>query len=145
MAVSARALPRSEEDGMSKILIVDDDPDVVNVTSVYLREGGHEVAAELDAKKALARIDEVRPDLLVLDVMFPDDSTAGFQLAREIRQKHKDLPIIMVTSVNQSSAVRFGKKDIDPDWLPISEFAEKPIKKKALLDLVAKLTKAAAA
>ena len=83
---------------MAKILIVDDDQDVVDVTSVYLREGGHEVEAELDAKKALARIDAVRPALLMLDVMFPDDSTAGFQLARDIRLKHKDLPIIMVTS-----------------------------------------------
>jgi len=124
---------------MSKILIVDDDQDVVNVTSMILREGGHEVEAELDAKKALSRIEASRPDLLVLDVMFPDDSTAGFQLARDIRAKHKELPIIMVTSVNQSSAVRFGKRDIDPDWLPISEFVEKPIKKKALLDLVGKL------
>jgi CheY-like chemotaxis protein len=128
-----------------KIMIVDDDQDVVNVTSTYLREGGYDVEAELDAKKALARIGAVKPVLLVLDVMFPDDSTAGFQLAREIRCKHKALPIIMVTSVNGTSAVRFGKKDIDPDWLPISEFVEKPIKKKTLLDLVAKLTAAAAA
>lgn len=130
---------------MAKILIVDDDQDVVDVTSAHLRAGGHEVAYELDAKKALARISAVRPELLVLDVMFPDDSTGGFSLAREIRLKHKDLPIIMVTSVNQSSTVRFGKKDIDPDWLPISEFVEKPIKKKILLDLVEKLTKARAA
>jgi CheY-like chemotaxis protein len=124
---------------MPKILIVDDDQDVVNVTSMFLRDGGHDVETELDAKKALARIDAVRPDLLVLDVMFPDDSTAGFQLARDVRQKHKSLPIIMVTSVNQTSAVLFGKKDIDPNWLPISEFVEKPIKKKALLELVQKL------
>jgi hypothetical protein len=47
----------------------------------------------------------------------------------------------MVTAVNQTSTVRFGKKDIDPDWLPISEFVEKPIKRQTLLDLVAKLTK----
>jgi CheY-like chemotaxis protein len=130
---------------MAKILIVDDYQDVVNVTSMYLRDAGHEVESELDAKKALARIAAVRPSLLVLDVMFPDDSTAGFSLAREIRQAHKDLPIIMVTSVNESSTVRFGKKDIDPDWLPISEFVEKPIKRKTLLDLVEKLTKAKAA
>ncbi len=130
---------------MAKILIVDDDQDVVDVTTAYLRDGGHEVAAELDAKKALARIDAVRPDLLMLDVMFPDDSTAGFQLARDIRRRHPELPIIMVTSVNQFSAVRFGRKDIDPDWLPISEFAEKPIKRDVLLGLVAKLVKASAA
>jgi CheY-like chemotaxis protein len=127
---------------MAKILIVDDDQDAVNVASIFLREAGHEVEAELDAKKALARIEAVRPALLVLDVMFPDDSTAGFQLARDIRHRHKNLPIIMVTSVNESSTVRFGKKDIDPDWLPISEFVEKPIKRQALLDLVAKLTRA---
>lgn len=130
---------------MAKILIVDDDQDVVDVTSLYLREGGHEVEAELDAKKAVARIEAVRPALVVLDVMFPEDSTAGFQLARDIRRQHKDLPIIMVTAVNATSSVRFGKKDIDPDWLPISEFVEKPVKRKDLLDLVAKLTGARAA
>jgi len=130
---------------MSKILIVDDDQDVVAVTTVFLREGGHEVHAELDSKKALARIAAVRPDLLVLDVMFPDDATAGFQLARDIRSAHKDLPILMATSVNQSSTVRFGRKDIDPDWLPVSEFVEKPIKKKALLEMVDRLVRAKAA
>jgi CheY-like chemotaxis protein len=130
---------------VAKILIVDDDQDVVDVTSLYLREGGHEVEAELDAKKAVARIEAVRPALVVLDVMFPEDSTAGFQLARDIRRQHKDLPIIMVTAVNATSSVRFGKKDIDPDWLPISEFVEKPVKRKDLLDLVAKLTGARAA
>ena len=124
---------------MPKILIVDDDQDVVNVTSMFLREGGHEVETELDAKQALSRIDSVRPDLLVLDVMFPDDSTAGFQLARDIREKHKSLPIIMITSVNREGSVRFGNKDIDPDWLPISEFVEKPVKRKHLLELVDRL------
>lgn len=130
---------------MSKILIVDDDQDVVAVTETYLREGGHIVESELDARKALPRIAAVKPDLLVLDVMFPGDSTAGFTLAREIRAVHKDLPIIMVTSVNKSSTVQFGRRDIDPEWLPVSEFVEKPIKKGALLDLVAKLVKVRAA
>ena len=124
-----------------KILIIDDDQDVINVTSMFLREGGHEVEAELDFKKALPRIEAVRPDLLVLDVMFPGDSTAGFQLARDIRAKHEKLPILMVTSVNREGSVRFSNKDIDENWLPISEFVEKPIKRQRLLELVDRLVK----
>ncbi|MFA6003720.1 MAG: response regulator [Elusimicrobiota bacterium] len=121
---------------MPRILVVDDDEDIAQTTAMMLQAGGHEVETELSEKKAMAKIAAFKPDLIVLDVMFPDNSTAGFELAREIRARHKELPVIMVTSVNEHGTPKFGNKDRDPDWLPISEFVEKPVKKDKLLGLV---------
>lgn len=121
---------------MPRILVVDDDEDIAQTTAWMLKAGGHEVETELSEKNALSRIAAFKPDLIVLDVMFPDNFTAGFELAREIRARHAGLPVIMVTSVNEHGTTKFGNKDRDPDWLPVSEFVEKPVKKDKLLDLV---------
>lgn len=125
---------------MSKVLVIDDDQDIAKATAMMLQAGGHQVEIELDDKSAVRRVEEVKPDVVVLDVMFPDNSTAGFEAARAIHSKFAKLPIIMVTSVNEHDKLGFSGKDIDPEWLPISEFVEKPIKKEKLLALVKKFT-----
>jgi CheY-like chemotaxis protein len=124
---------------MSRVLVIDDDQDIADVTARILKAGGHEVDIELDDAKALERIAGERPDLVVLDVMFPGNNNAGFELARAISQKFAGMPIIMVTSVNEHSKLGFSNKDRDAAWLPVSEFVEKPIKKERLLALVEKL------
>jgi DNA-binding response OmpR family regulator len=73
---------------------------------------------------------ERRPDLLLLDVMFPEDSTGGFELARTMRWRHenlKNVPILMLTAVNTRFPLGFSEKDIDDDWMPVTEFLEKPV------------------
>ena len=69
------------------------------------------------------------PDLAILDVMFPEDNSAGFSLAREIKEQEqlKNVPLLMLTAVNQEYPLGFSKKDIDETWLPVSDFLEKPI------------------
>lgn len=112
---------------MAYILIVDDDEDFADVVAKVLGEAGHETQIELDTHSGLQSIDARRPDLLVLDVMFPEDSTAGFDLARTIRRKDETLPVLMLTAVNARFPLGFGSKDIDEDWLPVSDFLEKPV------------------
>jgi len=119
-----------------RILVIDDDPDISETTSLMLRSEGHEVEIEMDEKHAMTHIDRFHPDLVVLDVMFPGDPTAGFSLARSIREKHATLPIVMVSSVNAHGGVKFSDKDIDPEWLPISKFIEKPVKRPQLVSAV---------
>jgi CheY-like chemotaxis protein len=104
-----------------------------------LRSEGHVVEAELEADKALKHISRFQPDLVVLDVMFPGDPTAGFTLARSIRERHAALPIVMVSSVNEGKRMKIGDKDIDPAWLPISKFIEKPVKRPQLVSAVKEL------
>ena len=59
--------------------------------------------------------------------MFPEDPGAGFQLARELRRHHPDLPILMLTAVNQQFPLGFSTRDIDRKWLPVTDFVEKPV------------------
>jgi CheY-like chemotaxis protein len=125
---------------MARVLVIDDDKDIATTTSLMLEQGGHTVEVELVENNALAHVDSMKPDCLVLDVMFPGNSEAGFELSRAIRAKHPKLPIIMVTSVNDYSTLKFSNKDIDGSWLPIDQFVNKPIKKQDLLGMVSKLT-----
>ena len=84
---------------------------------------------------------EEKPDLLILDVMFPENPAVGFDLAREIRQtdRIKDLPIILLTAINQEFPMDFSSKDIDQEWMPVEDFAEKPVDIKEMLDKVKKI------
>jgi CheY-like chemotaxis protein len=125
---------------MARVLVIDDDKDIATTTSMHLEAGKHQVEIELNENNALTHIEKMKPDCLVLDVMFPGNDNAGFELSRAIRGKFPTLPIIMVTSVNQTASAKFSNKDIDGAWLPIDVFVEKPIKRDNLLSLVEKLT-----
>ena len=69
--------------------------------ATVLRSQGHEVAVENDAEKTIARVAARRPDAIILDVMFPENDTAGFEMARSVRRKFGDLPVLLLTAVNQ--------------------------------------------
>ncbi len=115
---------------MPYLLIVDDDEDFATAAATVLRNGGHEVEIMLDVKNAVKSMDQRCPDLVILDVMFPESDSAGFDLARKIRnhnEKVKDIPILMLTAVNSKFPLGFSSKDIDDIWLPIEEFIEKPV------------------
>jgi len=95
-----------------------------------LSTDGHEVGKVYDTAHAMEIIEERTPDLLILDVMFPENNEAGFDLARSIRHNHKDLdsmPILMLTAVNVKFPLGFSAKDIDDHWLPVNDFIEKPV------------------
>lgn len=115
---------------MAYLLIIDDDEDFANAAAVALRDAGHEIEIELETGNAIKRMEEKMPDLVILDVMFPEDSSAGFELARSIRHYNdnlKDVPILMLTAVNEKFPLGFSSRDIDDNWLPVSDFLEKPI------------------
>jgi CheY-like chemotaxis protein len=130
---------------MSYLLIVDDDEDFATAVATVLRGKGHDVRIELDLSAAIRSMTERRPDLLLLDVMFPEDSTGGFELARTMRLRHeslKDVPILMLTAVNTRFPLGFSAKDIDDDWMPVTEFLEKPVDLDVLAERVETLLSA---
>ncbi|UCG57281.1 MAG: response regulator [Phycisphaerales bacterium] len=114
---------------MAYLLIVDDDEDFANTAATVLRGEGHDVQIELDTDDALHSMENKAPDLVVLDVMFPEDASAGFELARVLRHQSetKDIPILMLTAINAKFPLGFGPQDIDQDWLPVTDFLEKPV------------------
>ena len=114
---------------MAYVMIVDDDEDYAAFVARVLSGDTHEVSIKLDTDSAMAAMKERRPDLVILDVVFPDDVSAGFELARAMRLFHQNLrnvPILMLTAVNARFPLGFSAKDIDKTWLPISDFLEKP-------------------
>lgn len=126
---------------MARIVIVDDDVECGQNTAAILSAKGHETTLFHTMENVIASLIQNKPDLLVLDVMFPDNPVAGFDLAREVR-RHKaicDLPILLLSSVNQEFPMGFSANDIDSDWMPVQDFLDKPVKGPALLQAVNKL------
>jgi len=85
-----------------------------------------------------------RPDLLILDVIFPENPAGGFDLARQIRRTPalSDLPVILLTSINQEFPMDFSARDIDEDWMPVQDFLEKPAAPATLLASIDRLLRA---
>ena len=119
---------------MAKIIIVDDDIELGENLGIQLKSKGYDVQFLSDVDGTVDRIAQESPDVAILDVMFPDNPAGGFDLARAIRGKDgiEKLPIILLTGVNQHFPMDFSSKDIDPDWMPVQDFMEKPVDLDAL-------------
>jgi len=127
---------------MSYVMIVDDDEDFAQAAATVIRTAGHETEICLTTSGAIERMEGRPPDLIVLDVIFPEDNNAGFKLARQIRRPECSLntiPILMLTAVNQESPIKFGPSDIDDQWMPVTDFLEKPVELDVLRDKVDEL------
>jgi diguanylate cyclase (GGDEF)-like protein len=85
------------------ILVVDDDPDIARFVEVNLRSAGFEVTVATDGEEALRRAEEIRPDLVLLDVMMP--RVDGFEVAQRLRRNTRtaNTCIIMLTAKAQST------------------------------------------
>ncbi len=119
-----------------KILIIDDDVDLVEMNRAFFSSKGYEVCYAFNGNDGLALLRQEKPDLVILDVMMTDVGE-GFEVARQIRadEQVKNTPIIMLTSVNQEHGFNLT---IGPDdsWNPVDCFLEKPASHQQLLDKV---------
>ena len=82
-----------------KILIVDDDPDLVEAVSIILESKGYEVVAAYDGVEGLKKARTENPDLIVLDVMMPNKD--GYEVCKELKadEKYRAIPILLLTAV----------------------------------------------
>jgi DNA-binding response OmpR family regulator len=119
---------------MAKIAIIDDDPDILDASSLVLTSKGYEVVTATNPDDGYKIVKESSPDLIILDVMMnePDD---GFFLAQKFRKNNILSPIIMYTSVSKSLGMDFGINEL----VPVDEFVEKPISPEQLIEKVRKL------
>lgn len=120
---------------MPKVLIVDDDPDVVEAVTAFLERNGFIVKSAGNRKEGFAAYTRENPDLLILDVMMeePDD---GFALAQELRRAGCQKPIILLTSISRVTGFAYGN---DPESVPVNDFLEKPVAPQVLIDKVRSL------
>lgn len=119
---------------MIKIAIIDDDPDILDVSSLVLQSKGYQVVTASNPDDGYKIIKEENPSLIILDVMMtePDD---GFFLAQKLRREKIDIPIIMYTSVSKTLGLEFAAGEM----IPVDEFVEKPISPETLIQKVEKL------
>src|SRR6266516_2524621 len=85
---------------MSKILIVDDDPNIRELVRVFLRDEGFDVSEASDGVEALARLETLKADMVILDVMMPNMD--GWELCRELRAYY-DVPLLMLTAKGETA------------------------------------------
>lgn len=130
---------------MKKIYIIDDDRDIVESMSMVLKANGYEVSAQYNDENVVENVLKYNPDLIILDVMFPENNSAGFEIAREIKRNSKltNIPIIMLSAVNEKGTYvgRLSSQDIDESWLPVTLFLDKPVQPKELLQKVKSVLK----
>lgn len=119
---------------MAKIIVIDDDPDILDASSIVLNSKGYEVITSNNPESGYKMIKQENPDLIILDVMMnePDD---GFFLAQKLRREKITTPIILYTSVSKTVGIEFGVSEI----VPVDEYVEKPISPDELLRKVNKL------
>jgi response regulator RpfG family c-di-GMP phosphodiesterase len=110
-----------------KILVVDDDIDVLESRRIVLEHNNYEVETASNIKVAGEILEKMKIDLILLDVMMEKD-TDGFNFAQEVKanKKFKHIPIILATAVNQRTKFKFDI-ETDGDFLPVEKFMEKPI------------------
>jgi len=125
----------------AKILLVDDDPDFVEINRTVLENANYQVKAAYDPDEAWKTVENWNPDLIVLDVMMPT-GTEGFHFAYKLRNHEKfgKIPVLMLTSINQHKDLKFTP-DTDGDFLPVEEFIEKPVSATELINHVDSLLK----
>jgi DNA-binding response OmpR family regulator len=120
-----------------KILIIDDDDDIVFSMRLPLEAAGYKVFRAATSEEGLHKVKKVKPDLILLDVMM-DTTTAGFQVSLTLRSPvpdseyaaYRNVPILMITAIHSTTELRFAP---DKDYLPVDAFIEKPIEPDVLL------------
>jgi CheY-like chemotaxis protein len=122
-----------------KLLMIDDDANLVNIFRLVCTAKGYEFHAAHSAAEGLKRIPEVEPDLIILDVIM-EDFVAGFRVVSELRAggpdspyaRYAKVPIVMLTSVTTKTHLNFGER-VGTAMLPVDAFVEKPTKPADLL------------
>jgi DNA-binding response OmpR family regulator len=128
---------------MPKILVIEDDVDMAEAVRMPLEANGYEVVHAATGEEGLRKVREIKPDLIILDVMM-ETTTAGFQVSLQLRSPdpgseyaaYRDTPILMLTAIHDTTSLRFGP---DEAYLPVDDFVEKPLTPDVLLEKVAAL------
>lgn len=122
---------------MTKILLVDDDPDFVEATKIVLESAPYQVEVAYDGTEALAKVHEEKPDLIILDIIMPEQD--GFKVCKALKEDPElsKIPIIMLTSLS----ARMGETVYsvsDGLMLEAEDYVDKPVTPDELLARVAK-------
>jgi len=123
-----------------KILVIDDEPDMLAFLTTLLEDNGYETMTAMDGEQGLAMAKAQMPDLISLDLLMPNKT--GIKMYRELRKDDaiKEIPVVMVTGFTKEDVPSMDFKE----WIqkrairPPEAYLEKPVNKEMLLDAVRK-------
>lgn len=118
---------------MAKILVIDDDRELVESVTDVLKADGHNIIAAGDGAGGYNSARREKPEVILLDVMMATDSE-GFEIARKLNEDPgtRDIPVILMTGIKKAKGLPFSYEP-DKDWLPVSVVLDKPVKPDLLL------------
>jgi two-component system response regulator AtoC len=127
-----------------RVMVIDDDPGVRDYMEALVSRQGYRVYAAADGEQALARLDDVRPDLVTLDVVLP--GMDGLETLRRIKQRMPEVPVVMLSGHGQArnivEAMRLGASDFLRKPFEVEELElafQKALEKRALKQEVERL------
>jgi two-component system alkaline phosphatase synthesis response regulator PhoP len=127
---------------MVKILLVDDDPDILEATTIILESAGYEVTTAQNGIEAMASLKAEKPDLMVLDLLMP--KMDGFAVCKELQDprwsKYQNIPILILSSVREEASRRRYELETALAF-NVDDYIEKPINPDVLIERVANLLK----
>ncbi|RLC59051.1 MAG: hypothetical protein DRH54_02975 [Chloroflexi bacterium] len=125
-----------------KIMVVDDDPDILDALTMILESKGYQVITARDGIEALTKLEAEKPDLMILDLLMP--KMDGFAVYKELQDtkwsKHRDIPILILTSIREEASRRRYELETGAE-LDIEDYVEKPFPPDILLERVGRLIK----
>ena len=126
-------MERSALSMSKKILLVDDEKDIVKVVSLRLKAAGYEIVTAFDGEDALNKARSVEPDLIILDLMLP--KIDGYKVCGLLKNdvRYSKIPIIMFTARAQADDVTLGKE------LGANDYLTKPFDAMVLLEKIKNL------
>jgi len=126
----------TEEKSGKKVLVIDDEEDVVTYLSTLLEDNGYTVITARDGEEALRKVRSERPDAVTLDITMPEKS--GVRFYREVKEDDelKNIPVIIVTGVsNYFERFITSRKQVPPP----EGYIQKPVDKQEMLDTLRKV------
>ena len=110
-----------------KILIIDDEPDVVTYLSAVLEANGYKSYATGDIKTAMEQVKDIHPDLICLDIVMPEETGISFYTRLRQDNESKTTPVIIISGIVESEKFNFRTYTKDDSIPPPECYMEKPI------------------
>jgi two-component system OmpR family response regulator len=128
-----------------RILVVDDDPDITDQLSLFLKEKGYAVTTANSQAEAEELLLSCRPDAAVIDLMM-EEQDSGFVLCYELKTIHPALPVIILTSVKAATGLNFvPASQEEQSWVKADSLLDKPVRMEKLESELKRLLDRAAA
>jgi DNA-binding response OmpR family regulator len=109
---------------MNKILIIDDEPNILLSLEYLFKREGYVVFIARDGEEAMGIIEENEPELVILDIMMP--KVDGYEVCRHLKKNHKDVKVIFLTAKSKQQDIQKGM-DLGADLYLTKPFSTKDL------------------